>query len=160
MTSQRWVRLRYGVGMSDLTDAWGVTAQEAHDLITARICPICGEGPFKVPLNHSSRKHGVDNFTMREACGLTLTESVTAPESAAKWSKTSRERDVSAILVTGSGSRGKYRTTTAGRAAVTRNLEPVNADPVYLEQKREAARLSSTPEAIRKWRASMAQRNT
>lgn len=64
---------------------WGVTRAEACDLVRRQMCPACGEGPWKSPLLHASRKHGIDPFDMRDACGLTVDEPVTDPETHEKF---------------------------------------------------------------------------
>lgn len=55
----------------------------ARDLVLAGLCPVCGAGPYRVPLQHVSRKHGLDHRRARDAFGLTRSEPACAPEHSA-----------------------------------------------------------------------------
>lgn len=120
---------------------WGVTVDEARDMLSRQMCPACGEGPWKSPLNHASRKHGFDRFSMRDACGLTLDESVLDPALAERFIERGKRRDMSAVNHKGKA-RKRQRWTGAGRRATAANLEGVTA-----EQSRAALARTRTPEA-------------
>lgn len=91
---------------------WGLTRDQARDMLRDRICPICRRGPWKIPLGHVARMHGIDAFTMRDVCGLTVTESVTDEETHAKFS--AQPRDMTAATEA-SRTRARQRWTSAGR---------------------------------------------
>lgn len=97
--------------MADPAD-WGLTREQAAEMIRAQICPVCRRGPWKIPLGHVSRMHGIDAFAMRDACGLTVTESVTDEETHRTFAE--KPRDMTAVTEA-SRTRGKQRWTTAGR---------------------------------------------
>jgi hypothetical protein len=95
-------------------ESWGVSAGDARELLRHQMCPICGRGPWKSPLNHVALKHGIDKFTMRDICGLKVKESVAD----ADLSEASRQRaaaqDKTALHEAHKQGHGKYRVTRAG----------------------------------------------
>jgi hypothetical protein len=117
---------------------WGLTTDQARGKLRARICPVCGEGPWDSPLNHASRKHGIDKFTMRDACGLTTTESITAPEASAKWSNNGKRQAEAGkdFRAMGELRSGKRRFTRAGSEHVTANV--ANAVAAMTDDERAA----------------------
>ena len=107
-------------------ESWGVSAGDARELLRHQMCPICGRGPWKSPLNHVALKHGIDKFTMRDICGLKVKESVAD----ADLSEASRQRaaaqDKTALHEAHKQGHGKYRVTRAGakgKADGTANLD-------------------------------------
>lgn len=127
---------------ADLTE-WGVTQGEARDMLRRQVCPVCGEGPWKSPLNHAAKKHGIDRRTMREACGMTSVEVVADPELSARIADRMRAADVTPLLeASRRGPRGKYKMTEAGRAATAANFAAVST-----ETRRANAAKSKTEEA-------------
>jgi hypothetical protein len=126
--------------------SWGRTQEEARDMLARQMCPACGEGPWKSPLNHASKRHGIDGRTMREVCGLTTVASVASPELADRISarmKGEMTPDRAASLSRRRS--GARRWTEAGRSAVVNNLSGVTA-----EQSRESLQRTRSPEAIEK----------
>lgn len=106
-----------------IPEDWGcASAEDGREMLRRQICPICGTGPWKSPLNHAARKHGVLKRDLREAVGLTSVESVIAPELRDRFAESQRAigRDMAAL--SRRGPRGKYRMTQAGREALRNNL--------------------------------------
>jgi hypothetical protein len=101
-------------------EAWVVPIDQASDHLARQMCPVCGEGPWKSPLNHAARKHGIDRFTMRDVCGLTMRTSVVDPALSAVFA----ERGKAMPPASNPGPRKKQRWTTAGRA---KNAEALTA---------------------------------
>lgn len=48
-----------------------------RELVDAQICPVCGEGPYKLVASHTNRAHGIDRFELRAMCGVNRTASIT-----------------------------------------------------------------------------------
>lgn len=119
---------------------WGVTREEGRDLLRRQMCPVCAAGPFKSPLIHTGKAHGFARFDVRDALGLTTTESLVDAEYRERLSAMSKGRDMSHVGQP--GPRKRYRLTRAGRASLTANLNDVTAD-----QSRAALELARTPEA-------------
>jgi hypothetical protein len=132
--------------------AWGVTADEAQALLRRQMCPVCGQGPWASPLTHTAKRHGLDRYTVREACGLNTVESVADPEFSARLAEREKRRgqDMSAIARRPRPRGDRRHMTTAGRAALTQNFSGVTDD-----QRRAAAQASKTPEAIARQAASL-----
>jgi hypothetical protein len=130
--------------------AWGVTPAQARDMLVRQMCPLCGEGPWKSPLNHVARKHGVDRHAMRDACHLTTNAVVAAPELSAKFREIGKRRDMTAITEAGRQPRRKYRMTTAGKRALAENLADVTP-----EQSKAALVHAKSPEAQAKRSATL-----
>lgn len=107
------------------TASWGVTQEQAQEMLRRQVCPVCGEGPWKSPLIHASKRHGINKRTMREACGMTLVDSVADPELSQRFSERMRESGFDGSI-TVRGKRPKYRTTAAGRAATAANFRAVS----------------------------------
>jgi len=126
-------------------DQWGVTPAEARDLLLQQMCPICGRGPWKSPLNHAANKHGLDKFTMRDICGLKVKESVAEPEFSATSAARARAMDKTAMHEAHKKGHGKYRVTRAGKKA------KVDGGTGNLAADRAKA---YTPEALKKRSAS------
>lgn len=129
---------------------WGRTVGEAADLLRQQMCPVCSEGPWKSPLNHIAKKHGISRASAREACGLTTVESVIAPDLfthlSAVHKELSTDRDMSAISrLRPPGAKRHW--TTAGRQAVASNLEAFNETPEAASTRERAKENSKTPEA-------------
>lgn len=51
-----------------------------RDLVLAGLCPLCGAGPYRVPLQHVARKHGLDRRSARDRFDLSWSERACAPE--------------------------------------------------------------------------------
>lgn len=137
---------RPGVSAAD----WGRTVEEAADLLRRQVCPVCGEGPWKSPLNHISRKHGIARAEAREACGLTTVESVIAPDLHSHLSEVQKELSVDRDMAELSTLRrpgSERRWTTAGRQALAENLKAFNETPAASVVRARAAAKSKTPEA-------------
>jgi hypothetical protein len=102
---------------------WGRSREEARDLLRRQMCPVCGEGPWKSPLNHAAKKHGILKRDLREACGLNSVESVTDPELRERFAELGRShgQDMTALARPGQA-RKPYRMTEAGREAIAENL--------------------------------------
>lgn len=130
-------------------EEWGVTADEARDLLRRQMCPACGRGPWMSPLTHAAKKHGIDRHTMRDVCGVTTVESVVEPELSERIRERGKARDMSEVAR--SGPRKKYRTTAAGRAATSGNLrrwEEESGEAETSRQRLAAAAASKLPEAV------------
>lgn len=50
------------------------------DTLRSGACPICGAGPFRLPLGHVSNAHGIPGRAARLEFGCTLTETLCAAE--------------------------------------------------------------------------------
>lgn len=119
-------------------------------MLARQMCPVCREGPWKSPLNHVSRKHGIDRFSMRDACGLILKDKVTDPELSERFAERSKAVDMSTVGTRGAGTRRTYRHTAAGLARVVANIEEFNERPDAAALSRAHAALTKTPEALAK----------
>lgn len=51
-----------------------------RQLLQAGLCPVCGRGPFQLPLRHVTLAHGLEARAARVEFGCILTESLCAPE--------------------------------------------------------------------------------
>jgi hypothetical protein len=129
----------------------------AREMLRRQMCPVCGEGPWKSPLNHAAKKHGILKADLREACRLTMSESVCDPALAERFAENGRQqltqyKNSSARMAALSNSRRstKGRLTTAGREALTANLSAVTAD-----QSRAALLKAQAPEAQAKRTATL-----
>lgn len=111
--------------------------------IEAQTCPFCGAGPYKVLAVHTSKIHGVDRRELRELAGLNGSARICAPEFSERARQLAHEHNLGAMgaAVDRSSRPKKYRTTSAGRAAVSRNLETYFAtlSPEEAQRQREAA---------------------
>lgn len=138
------------VAESTSLELWGVTMEQAREMLRRQMCPACGEGPWKSPLNHASRKHGIDRFTMRDACGLNARESVIEADLAANFRsrKLAPEQAAEMARVRDAAARGR-RLTRAGRTNLIQNLRDWEVtDPERAAQsRREAAALSKAADA-------------
>jgi hypothetical protein len=126
---------------------WGVSPAEARSLLLDQMCPVCGRGPWKSPLNHVALKHGIDKFTMRDICELTVKESVADAELSAAARERASAQDKTALHEAHKKGHGKYRVTRAG----AKRKATAGADMAELRA------LSVTPEALAKRSASMKQ---
>jgi hypothetical protein len=145
-----------GATVIDLA-AWGVTQAEAQALLARQTCPVCGEGPWKSPLNHVSRKHGIDRFTMRDVCGLTLTVSVLDPELRERFVEHGRTVDMTQVNHAGKPRR-KQRWTRAGREGTQANIEAWNETDEAAAQRTAAAQASKQRDAVARQSASLRAR--
>ncbi|MBS45274.1 MAG: hypothetical protein CMH83_19320 [Nocardioides sp.] len=134
-------------------EEWGVTADEARAMLSRQMCPVCGQGPWQSPLNHVSRKHGIDRFTMRDACGLTTIDRVADPELSERFAE--RGRKAGMAHINPMGKRKKQRWTAAGLAKQTETIERQNERPEAAEQRVTALSRAHAPEARAKQAASM-----
>lgn len=130
-------------------ESWAVPIEQAKAMLARQMCPICGEGPWKSPLTHASKKHGVDRFAMRDVCGLTTTASLTAPDYRAKLVERGRTVDMSAAHEAAKR-RGKQRFTSEGLRVLAANLTAFSESEEGARQRAAAAAASKTPEAIAK----------
>lgn len=121
--------------------SWGVSAEEAQQLLRDHMCPVCGRGPWQSPLNHVSRKHGIGRHTMRDICLLTVADPVTTPDLHERLRANRVGKDMSKVAAATGKSRRPKRLTAAGKQNLIRNLEHVTA-----EQSRAALALAQTPE--------------
>lgn len=124
---------------------WGVSPTEARELLLRQICPVCGRGPWKSPLNHVANKHGLDKFTMRDICELKVKESVADPEFSAAYSARAKAMDLTPLHEAHKKGHGKYRVTREGKR---RKAEGAVGN---LDESRAKA---FTPEALKKRSAS------
>jgi hypothetical protein len=131
------VRLPLMSGSQPSASDWGVSVDEARAMLREQLCPICKRGPWKSPLNHAARKHGVDAFAMRNACGLTTIESVVDPELHLRFSERSQGAGVAAETHAAARRRKRKRITAAGKAALAKNL------PARAAEERSAANLAA-----------------
>jgi len=96
------------------------------------MCPVCGRGPWKSPLNHAALKHGIDKFTMRNICDLKIRESVADPAFSAFYSDRAKARDMTPLHEAHKKGHGKYRVTREGRrrkaAGSVGNLDVLGRD--------------------------------
>lgn len=123
-------------------EAWGLRAGESRELLLKQMCPVCGRGPWKSPLNHVALKHGIDKFTMRDICGLKVKESVADSD----FSEASRQRaaaqDNRALHEAHKQGHGKYRVTRAGAEGKADGTAGVDMTALRA--------LAHTPEALSK----------
>lgn len=108
--------------------SWATPPRLAAAALADQVCPICGEGPWKSPLNHVARKHGIDRHTMRDTCGLTTRAVVADPDLSERFRQNGLGRDMSAATEAGRRSRRKYRMTEAGKRNLTDSLSGVTPD--------------------------------
>lgn len=139
---------------------WGVTPDEARAMLERQMCPVCGEGPWKSPLNHVSRKHAINRHVMRDVCLLSTHEKVTDEESRARWSSNGRAQ-VETLTANSDRARGtsgrKMRMTAAFRATLGQNLQrwmDENPNEIAAMRADFRSRMES-PAALEKWRTSM-----
>lgn len=122
-------------------EQWGVTPSEARQLLLQQMCPVCGRGPWKSPLNHAALKHGIGKFTMRNICDLKIRESVADPAFSAFYSDRAKARDMTPLHEAHKKGHGKYRVTREGKrrkaAGSAGNLDGARSK-------------AYTPEALRK----------
>lgn len=119
-------------------------------MLGRQMCPVCSEGPWKSPLNHVARKHGIDRFMMRDICGLTLGVSVLDPGLHERFVERGREVDMSKVNHKGKP-RAKQRWTKAGRdknASTLASWEEANPEDA-LARRRENGR-EQGPDARRR----------
>lgn len=131
---------------------WGCTEAEARAMLERQSCPVCGTGPWKSPLNHVSRKHGIDRFTMRDICGLTTTDRVVDPALGQHFSEQRKGKDMSALHA---GPRRKQRWTKAGLAKNAATIAEENSKPDAHARSLAALAASRTPKARAKQAESM-----
>lgn len=140
-------------------ESWGVTVDEAREMLRLQMCPICCTGPWKSPLNHVARAHGVDRLTMRDICGLSMRDKVTDPEASAAWSENGKKMaDVLAANTNArKGSSFTVRRTLRFQESAGKSLRDyVAANPEAMAAIRAGFRERMTsPEAKAKWEASM-----
>jgi len=127
---------------------------EAQWLLRRQVCPICGEGPWQSPLNHVSKRHGIDRFTMRDLCGLSTNDKVVDPELSDRFAERSRQNDMTLVNHKGKPRR-KQRWTKAGAARNTATIEQQNQSPEAPTRRARALVLAHTPEARVKQAESM-----
>jgi hypothetical protein len=94
--------------------AWGVSAGEARELLLQQMCPVCGRGPWKSPLNHVALKHGIGKFTMRDICDLKVKESVADADLSDASRQRAAAQDKRSLHEAHKQGHGKYRVTRAG----------------------------------------------
>lgn len=133
-------------------DDWGVTADEARDMLSRQMCPVCGEGPWKSPLNHVARAHGISGFVMRDVCGLTTEASVADPALSERLANASRERPP---VVDPMAPKRKPRWTRAGIAKQTASIARFNESDGAAQQRAEALRAARSPENVAKQASSL-----
>jgi hypothetical protein len=63
-----------------ICETCGSTAVPAREMILAGRCPICRAGPFRVPLSHVTRRHGLGRDAARRLFGLAREERACDPE--------------------------------------------------------------------------------
>jgi hypothetical protein len=51
-----------------------------RDTLRAGFCPLCGAGPFRVPLQHVVRSHGIGGRVARERFDCAYTETLCDPD--------------------------------------------------------------------------------
>lgn len=124
---------------------WGVTEAEARALLQRQVCPICGDGPFKSPLIHTGKKHGIPRHVMRDICGMTSTEVVADPELSERFREIHAGKDPEWARTMSGKPRRKYRMTRAGKQNLAANLADVTP-----EQSRAALAVAHGPEATEK----------
>ena len=143
-------------------ESWGVTADEAREMLARQMCPVCGEGPWKSPLNHVSKRHAINRLVMRDVCGLSMTCKVTDEDTRKRWSENgARQRGTlaaNAEAVRGTTGR-KSRLTAAAKAAREDSAIErwARENPERVAEVRAGFKERvSTPEARAKWAESMA----
>jgi len=52
----------------------------AREAIRAGLCPLCGGGPYVVPLHHVAMRHGIGRRAARKLFGLGSTEPACDPD--------------------------------------------------------------------------------
>lgn len=142
------------------TSWWEHSVEVAADLLHEGICPVCGRGGWKSPLNHVSRKHGINYLDMRDVCGMNRYEPVTDPETHEKWRQAAIKRD--AVTNARRGPKNKKRRRTK---AFQRILDDGgNLGRWMRDHPDEMAEIVAgfrdrvtSPEALRKWEESMRQ---
>lgn len=139
----------------DVSD-WKHAPERAREVLIQGTCPVCGHGPWKSPLNHVSRKHGIDRRTMRDVCDLTMREKVTDPELSQRLAEVSAERDMSKVR--SSRPRAQQQWTRRGRAKNTATIETANQDPAAPTWRSAALARAWLPESRAKQAAALKER--
>lgn len=143
-------------------DEWGVTPEEAADLLNRQVCPICGVGPWKSPLNHVARKHGIHRNHMRDVCGLSVKDKVTDERVRGAWIE--HGRTMADVLRSNAGrTKGKPQSKPNRRTRADERRRQDNALLRWAaENPDEAARVRAgfkdrmnTEEAKAAWRGAM-----
>ena len=129
-------------------------------MLNAQMCPICGLGPWKSPLNHVARAHHIDRLTMRDICGLSTRDKVTDENCREAWSANGKQRiDVLAsnsAKITGTRGRKNRRTRRAVEVGNRNLLAYEKSNPEAMAAIRAGFReRMATPEARAKWEVSM-----
>ena len=140
---------------------WGVSESEAAELLRRQMCPVCREGPWASPLNHVARKHAIGRLVMRDICGLSTRESLTAEDARAAWSANGVQR--ADVLASNSASQkgAKGRKMRRTKALIASLASPgwsewEAADPSRMADMRAGFRARvTTPESRAKWEAAM-----
>lgn len=131
--------------MTDLdTAGWKATGEAARGLLLGQICPVCGRGPWKSPLNHAARKHGIGRRAMRDLCELTVSEKVADPELSARIAERTSQIDMSTVNRPGRP-RARQQWTRRGAATNTAIISKVNERP-EAPAWREKALAAQTPQ--------------
>lgn len=63
-------------------------------------CPWCSAGPFRVPISHISRAHGIDRFEIRDMIGVPIVRKFTDPDYSEQRSETTKRMLEQGILTT------------------------------------------------------------
>lgn len=144
------------INIEPSVESWGVTVDEARTILNNQTCPICRIGPWKSPLNHVSRAHGIDRLTMRDICGLSMYHKVTDPEVSAAWSANGKKRADNLAASRTKERRAPRRTLRAKESAGhgLRVHEARNPEAVAAMRAKFRERMT-TPEAKAKWEESM-----
>lgn len=139
-------------------ESWGITVEDAQALLDRQMCPVCGSGPWQSPLNHVSRKHGIDRLTMRDICGLSMKTKVTDPTVRAAWEQNGKSKvDILRENNRDRAHHRKPRKTLRARETSGKGLRDWEAaNPEAVAQMRAGFRERMTsPEVLEKHRESM-----
>ena len=137
-------------------ESWGKTIADAQAMLREQMCPICDTGPWRSPLNHVSRAHGIDYLTMRDICGFSMREKVTDPAASAAWAENGKRRTEVLAANLDKKRRPARRTRRAKETAGVGLRKFQESDPEAMAALRAGFReRMASPEARAKWDESM-----
>jgi hypothetical protein len=108
---------------------------EFRSAVLERVCPVCGAGPFKMLASHTTQRHGLTAWQLRDQAGLRAHDSITSEELREQRSAHGRKMwDEHGHPEHPVGH--KLRRTRAGNAEQRRKALEVFADPEVNERRK------------------------
>jgi len=117
-------------------------------LLEQGICPICGKGPFKVPLLHITQAHGIPQNKLKDALMISHIKGFSEKELHDKRSKEAKERQAAGTLHPNLGKDRKHTEKTKGKQAFTAKTKgnPNATEAVKKARSKAVCRISDTGE--------------